>query len=147
MFLIEKSNSEIIEEYNSDEKFITYIENELSEGAMIYQLPYHIYPEGGEMNDMADYSLFVGFVHSQKLKWSYASVKGRKTDEWNKEVSLMETDEMVSYLEECGFEGIYIDRRAYTEDSLAELESELKYITGNDLTVSDNGKLSFIKLR
>ena len=32
-------------EFDSDDKFVKTIESEVSEGAMIYQLPYHTYPE------------------------------------------------------------------------------------------------------
>ena len=55
---------------------------------MIYQLPYHGYPEGGFQNDMWDYHLLVGYLHSDKLKWSYGSVKGREGDSWIKKQSL-----------------------------------------------------------
>ena len=82
---------------------------------MIYQLPYHPYPEWGVVNEMNDYDLFVGFLHSKTLKWSYGNIKGRTEDEWAENVSEMSEKEMVKYLKEQGFAGIYIDRRAYTD--------------------------------
>lgn len=42
-------------EYTSDKEFVEAIEDELAPGSMIYQLPYHKYPEDGPVNDMADY--------------------------------------------------------------------------------------------
>ncbi|MEC4630442.1 hypothetical protein VSS86_22200, partial [Bacillus safensis] len=45
-------------EYASDDKLVSYIESSVDEGSMIYQLPYHKYPEGESQNDMWDYHLF-----------------------------------------------------------------------------------------
>jgi hypothetical protein len=132
-------------EYTSDADFVKSIEDSVEAGAMIYQLPYHKYPEEGPVNDMWDYDLYVGFVHSDTLKWSYGSIKGRDEDAWNEAVSEMDYASMVSYLKEQGFAGIYIDRRAYTSDEITALESELKGIIGHAPSESENGNLSFFK--
>lgn len=131
--------------YTSDDKFVSGIESMVDEGAMIYQLPYHKYPEGESVNDMGDYQLFVGFIHSDKLRWSYGSVKGREGDEWNESVSKKSCPDMVSELKKTGFAGIYIDRTAYEESDWKALEQELSDITGSTPYVSENGSLSFIK--
>lgn len=132
-------------EYTSDKNFVESIEASVAEGSMIYQLPYHEYPEYGPVNDMWDYHLYVGFVHSDTLRWSYGSIKGRSEDAWNKSVSEMNITDMVKYLKEQGFAGIYIDRRAYTSDELIELESSLTDTVGVKPTESENGNLSFFK--
>lgn len=135
----------IREEYTSDKDFIERIENQLDEGAMIYQLPYHEYPEFGPVNDMWDYHLYVGFVHSDTLRWSYGSIKGREEDKWNKNVSEMNYGDMVRCLKEQGFVGIYVDRRAYLDDEFAELKTGLEGAAGGSFISSDNGNLYFIK--
>jgi hypothetical protein len=132
-------------EYTSDADFVKSIEDSVEAGAMIYQLPYHKYPEEGPVNDMWDYDLYVGFVHSDTLKWSYGSIKGRDEDAWNEAVSEMSYESMVSCLKEQGFAGIYIDRRAYTSDEINALESELEEIIGHAPSVSENENLSFFK--
>lgn len=132
-------------EYDSDEKFVSYIESSVNEGSMIYQLPYHKYPEGESQNEMWDYHLFIGYLHSDNLKWSYGSVKGRQGDDWNYNVGHMTEERMVSTLNDAGFAGIYIDRRAYLADELSELEENLTKIIGNEPVISDNGNLSFYK--
>ncbi len=132
-------------EYTSDDNFVAEIENEVEAGSMIYQLPYHKYPEAGPVNDMWDYHLYVGYVHSDTLRWNYGSIKGREGDKWNKNVSQMSSRRMVEYLKEQGFAGIYVERRAYTEDELVKLEEELEKYTGSKPLVSDNGNLSFFK--
>ena len=135
----------IREEYTSDKAFVERIENQLDEGAMIYQLPYHEYPEFGPVNDMWDYHLYVGFVHSDTLRWSYGSIKGREEDKWNKNVSEMNYGDMVRCLKEQGFAGIYVDRRAYLDDEFAELKTGLEGAAGGSFISSDNGNLYFIK--
>lgn len=132
-------------EYTSDKEFVEAIEDELAPGSMIYQLPYHKYPEDGPVNDMADYHLYIGYLHSNTLKWSYGSIKGREEDEWNESVSEMKYEDMVSYLKEQGFAGIYVERRAYTEKELTELENTLEAITGSKPLESNNNNLSFFK--
>lgn len=131
--------------YESDDNFVQAIENELEPGSMIYQLPYHIYPEDGPVNEMWDYHLYIGYVHSNTLRWSYGSVKGRAEDEWNKNVSTMPNDEMVSYLKEQGFAGIYIDRRAFVKDEWTALEQALSEHLNEAPMESENGNLSFFK--
>lgn len=135
----------IREEYASDKDFVESIENQLDEGAMVYQLPYHEYPEFGPVNDMWDYHLYVGFVHSDTLRWSYGSIKGREEDTWNKNVSEMSYGDMVKYLKEQGFAGIYVDRRAYLDEEFLELKTGLEGAVGGSFISSDNGNLYFIK--
>ena len=132
-------------EYTSDKEFVEAIEDELAPGSMIYQLPYHKYPEDGPVNDMADYHLFIGYLHSNTLNWSYGSIMGREEDEWNESVSEMKYEDMVSYLKEQGFAVIYVERRAYTEEELTELENTLEAITGSKPLESNNNNLSFFK--
>lgn len=143
--LAEPSYDTIEAEYTSDKEFVETIESEVEQGAMIYQLPYHKYPEEGPVNDMADYHLFIGFLHSDTLKWSYGSIKGREEDKWNESVSKMGYEEMVSYLKNQGFSGIYVERRAYTSEELRDLEKELESATGNKPIESNNKNLSFFK--
>lgn len=132
-------------EYASDDKIVSYIEDSVDEGSMIYQLPYHKYPEGESQNDMWDYHLFVGYLHSDTLKWSYGSVKGRDGDSWNEEIGNMQPADMVTALKKAGFAGIYVDRRAYLADEIEQLESNLTEATGTKPVISDNGCLSFYK--
>lgn len=138
-------DEEIVVEYSSDRDFVAQIEGMVEEGAKIYQLPYHLYPEGGFEYQMMDYDLYTGFIHSDTLKWSYASVKGRAGDEWNYNISQLPLADMVAQLKQEDFSGIYIDRRAYEEEAYQELERSLADITGHTAIVSDNGNLSFFK--
>jgi len=134
--------------YYSDANFVAAIESSVKDGALIYQMPYHEYPEGAPVNNMADYQLFVGYVHSNNLRWSFGSIKGRDGSDWNNTAySQLTAQDTVEYLQNSGFSGIYIDRRAYTDEELKELESQLTDACGSIPMYSDNGNLSFFKLK
>lgn len=134
------------EYFISDKEFIESIEAKLPEGAMIYQLPYHEYPEGGSVNDMNDYDLWVGYIHSKNLRWSYGGVVGREADNWLRTIDNSDIPDMIKKIKEKGFQGIYIDRRAYEDDELHELESELEKELGVQPMISSNKKLSFFNI-
>jgi hypothetical protein len=133
--------------YENDHEFVARIEEMMPEGAMIYQLPYHEYPEGGYVNDMNDYELWEGFIHSKTLKWSYGGVVGRESDNWLNTVNNDDVGEMLQAILEKGFSGVYIDRRAYEDEDIVQLENELVKLTGNEFIVSGNGAQSFIAIR
>lgn len=132
-------------EKKSDSEFVQRIEEEVPKGSMIYQLPYHPYPEGGPVNNMADYHLLVGFLYSDTLRWSYGGSKGRESDLWNQSVAALPPDQMVSSVKEKGFAGIYIDKRAYNDAELGNIINTLNACIGHEPITSENGNLYFYK--
>jgi hypothetical protein len=132
--------------YNSDKAFIEKIENNVSEGAMIFQLPYHQYPESGTVNNMKDYQLLTGYLLSDNLKWSYGGMKGRQSDIWNSMISALDTVTMVKAISVAGFEGIYIDKRAYTDEEFNQLSNALTNIIKEPPIFSDNNNLAFFNM-
>lgn len=111
--------------FQSDKQFVATIETVLPEASMVYQLPYHKFPESGGVNRMNDYQLLTGFFHSQKLKWSYGTIRGRAEDTWHERVSALPLGKRLQVLSFVGFKGIYVDRRAYKKEPLRKLEKEL----------------------
>lgn len=141
--------AEAKDKYMIDERFVNSIEEQLEDGDMVYQLPYHVYPEGGPVNEMEDYSLYAGYLHSKTLKWSYGGIRGRASDEWNAmtdKLSKISIDVGILRSIQAGFKGIYIDTSAYTDDELAELTSSIEAMIGVSPTVSEDGKLLFYNL-
>ena len=134
------------ETFYSDKSFVENIENSVPDGAMIFQLPYHQYPESGPVNAMNDYHLFTGFIHSENLKWSYGGIKGRSSDLWNQKVSSLSTLDMVKTISLAGFEGIYIDKRAYSEVDYNSLEQGLITILQVSPSYSQNNLLAFFNM-
>lgn len=116
--------------YISDSEFIQSIENELNPNDMVYQLPYHKFPEGGHYDDFNDYMLFTGYLWSDTLRWSYGSSFGREVDTWNQQTASLGTEEMIDTIIQNGFTGLYIDSRGYTEIDLIDVVSHARTVVG-----------------
>ncbi len=132
-------------EKESDCKFVRQIEDQVPPKSMIYQLPYHPYPEGGPVNNMTDYQLLIGFLYSDELRWSYGGSKGREGDLWNKSVAALPPEQMIAAVRDKGFAGIYIDKRAYTDAEFSNLILTLNACIGHEPINSENGNLYFYK--
>lgn len=135
----------IRQQYNSDREFIVRLESLLPKGSMIFQLPYHPYPEGGHVNNMGDYALTKGYLFSENLRWSYGAVRNSEADVWCSMVANMPLDAMISTLKKEGFVGIYVDSTAYLPEELDELTGALSALLG-DVEKSSEGDLLFFAL-
>lgn len=138
--------AENYDRWQSDQAFVAQIESAEAEGAMIFQLPYMEYPEGGIKNDMRDSELFTGFIHSNTLKWSFGSVKGTPEDTWYKETASLPVDRLLEALKSKGFSGVYINRRGYEDGAWQQLEEALFEALGQAPVVSENGTLSYFSI-
>ena len=132
------------EEHN-DAAFVKEIEAAVPRGAMIFQLPTVSFPENPPVARMLDYDLLKGYLHSNTLRWSYGSVKGREDALWGERVTHQPLDSMVRQLAFAGFSGIYIDRYGYS-DSGRTIEYQLSQLLGGSPLVSENGRLAFFNL-
>lgn len=133
-------------EWNNDKKFIAEIENSVEPGTMIYQLPYHKYPEGGTQNEMYDFELFKGYLHSDTLKWSFGISYGTEEDVWDYETGSLDISDMIAELREKGFGGIYLDRNGFDTGEWIVIEEKLGEELGIKPIVSSDGQLSFYKI-
>ncbi len=133
--------------WDSDAGITARIEKVLPSGSMVFTLPYMPYPESpppypGTMND---YDQLRGYLHSTHLQWSYAAMKGRSTDLWQRAVAAMVIPDMVSALRAKGFDGIWLDRDGYA-DRGAQEERALRAELGTAPLVSDDGRIVFFQL-
>ena len=133
-------------EYKSDANFVQNIESQLPDRAMIYQMPYHKTPEAGPVNAMQDYQLYMGYIHSETLRWSYGATKGRDGDKWFEAVSNYPLEKRIETISLAGYSGIYIDRRAYLAEEINILEKSIGDILGETPTYSNNGVLEFFNM-
>jgi hypothetical protein len=130
--------------YRSDGDFVRGLEANLPKGAMVLQLPCVPYPEAGTRQNMFDYDLFRGYLHSRDLRWSYGRIKGR--DDPAKTVAKEKVPDLVRDAKALGFAGIYVDRYGYA-DMGAGLEKDLTdAVSEGPALVSPNGRLSFFRL-
>ena len=133
-------------EFISDRDFVQQVERLLPRGAMVYQFPYHKFPESGHIGHMFEYQLFTGFLHSKELRWSYGGMKGRPGDGWHQDVAALPLPERISRLREAGFAGIYVDCRAYDADAWKDFASQMGTLLGEEPLMSKNGNLAFWRL-
>ena len=129
----------------NDGDFVAQIEASMPQKAMVFQLPYHPWPEGGSENRMQDYDLVRPYLHSSHLRWSYGGMRGREADLWNRTVSGEPAREMLAELSRVGFKGIYIDRFGYA-DHAGALETELAGLLGTTPIVSGDNRLCYFSL-
>jgi phosphoglycerol transferase len=150
--VIDQTSGNFVPDYNhnksdfdSDEEFVTKIQSAMVPGAMIFQLPYVPFPENPPVNQMTDYDLFKGYLHSKTLGWSYGTMKGRQGDLWLRDVTARPVEEMLQTIGFAGFSGIYLDRLGYG-DKAVYLESKLSQLLGVAPMVSRDGRLAFFDL-
>lgn len=131
--------AEAKETFASDADFVGRIEAQMPPGAQIFQLPFHAFPEGDA------YDHFRGYLHSQKLRWSFGAMRERTGEAWQKSVAARPPSEMVEVLAAADFHGIYLDREYYP-DRGAQMEAELTRLLGAPTLTSRNQRLVFFNM-
>jgi hypothetical protein len=131
--ILDQTSTEFVPDYDeyrtdfdNDRKFISAIEASLDPNSMIFQIPYVEYPEPSHLleKEMKDYDHMRGYLYSQKLKWSYGSVKGREASKWQKILATDSIEVLLKKLSLFDFDGIYIDRYGYKDNGF-QVENEL----------------------
>ena len=133
------------ESYRREADFIRQVETAVPAGTMIFQLPYVPCPENPPVNKMKDYDHFRAYLHSESLRWSYGTIKGRMTDGWQKAIAEKPVEEFVALASLSGFGGIYLDRFGYP-DGGPELETKLSRILAASPLVSSDKRLVFFSM-
>jgi phosphoglycerol transferase len=132
--------------YDNDRNFVSDIERSLPEGAAIYQLPYMPFPETPPLNRLDAYQLATGFIHSKNLHWSYGGMKGRDGDMYYRSLANEPIEKQLEVVKRLGFNGIYIDRRGYSDNASALIANLTTLLGAPPLLNSSNGELAFFKL-
>jgi phosphoglycerol transferase len=128
----------------SDGGFVRSVERTLPPGASVFQLPYVSFPEephppGGA----AAYDEVVGYLHSDRLRWSFGAMRGRDGD-WASALADKPPDAVVMAIAASGFSGTEVDTLAYEDAG----SSVLRVLEAHGRPVySANGRLAFVDLR
>ncbi|MEI8083581.1 MAG: hypothetical protein WCI74_17225, partial [Actinomycetes bacterium] len=87
-----------------------------------------------------------GYLHSQKLRWSYGAVEGRESATRIEQLSA--SSNVATEALQAGYAGLWIDRDKYAESTTTPTptESELAAKFGAPI-ISDDGELAFFRLR
>src|SRR5262249_33430052 len=104
-------------EWNNHTQLGGAIEQRWPAGAMVYELPYLPWPEGPGSAAITNQDPWRGFLHSDRLRWSFAGMRGREAD-WQEYTTRQPTPEMVDAITAAGFDGVYLDRNGYTDSTV-----------------------------
>lgn len=128
--------------FAEDAAYVAKIEAAIPDRPMVFQLPYVAFPESVPVHKMRDYDHLWGYFHSDRLRWSYGAIKGRAGDLWQRDAAAKPAGAMVEALRTAGFGGVTVDRAGYG-DGGAEIEAELRRITGSEPIVGPEGRVAF----
>jgi phosphoglycerol transferase len=131
--------------YADDGDFARKIEVAVPAGSFVFQLPYGEFPEGLWTKKYADIDLMRPYLHTQRVGWSYGSLRGHSGARWARATAALPSRRMVEALAEAGASGIYIDRRAF-KDRAAALERKLRWLLGPPAFVHASGQQVFFKI-
>ena len=95
--------------------FVAHLEGSLPRAAMIFQLPYVRYPEAEGYCGTGGYDHLLPYLCSSSLRWSFGAVQGREGDSLSYMLATLPPAAMVEKLVLAGYEGLLIDRLAYSD--------------------------------
>lgn len=132
-----------------DAAFMEEVEQAAGEDAVVFQLPYMKNFENGSLNNMWDYTLLRGPLHSDTLRFSYGAGYGTGNDVWYKETSELEPEAMVAELRAQGVAGIYLDLDGYAAEDQQQTLQDLVAAAGcseTDVLAHESGMIYYIPL-
>lgn len=132
-------------EYDSDSAFVRDVEALLPDHALVLQLPYTPFPEFAPRFNETSYSHLRGYLHGNKLRWSYGGMKGRRSDAWHASLDQLPLADQVKIAQNSGFRGIWLDRRAFSDGAKA-IETGLHSLGIVDVHESIDKTLAFYSL-
>lgn len=132
-------------QFINDATFVEEIEARVPRGGLIFQLPFMSFHESVPVGDLPDYDLLRGYLHSDHLRWSYGTIKGRVGNAWLEHTAARSVDELLETLVWAGFSGLYIDRRGF-DDNGSRIERELFDLLQEAPTQSTDQTLVFYDL-
>jgi hypothetical protein len=130
----------------SDATLVRTLESELPSGAMLFQLPVVESPEGPRIGRATDYEHFRPYLFSSRLRFSYGTDKGRPRESWQHRVEALPLERMAEALEQCGFAGVLLNRKAYG-DGGQDLRERLEATGHREAWESPDREFLFIRLR
>jgi phosphoglycerol transferase len=128
--------------WDSDRDFVASIERELPRGAAVLQLPYLSFPENGPFRSMLDYEPLRGYLHADRLRFSYAAVRDRETD-WERGLVGAPAPIAAVAAAAAGFDGVWLDRRGYPSTGDA-VEAATASAAGATSRRSADGSFAFV---
>lgn len=117
---------QVQETWYQDEAFMAEVETAAGQNAVLFQLPYMKAFENGSQENMWDYTLLRGPLHSETLRFSYGGAYDGVNDTWYRETAALSPQECVAELRAQQVTGIYLDLDGYP---IAEQDATLAAYT------------------
>lgn len=131
----------------NDRAIVARIEEQMPDGAKIFQLPIVPFPEEPPPGRMLDYDQLRPYLADDgSLQWSYGSIRGRPDADW--QLYLRDRIGPVAALPALlglGFQGIWVDTYGYT-DGGKEI-AQIQEAVGVEPIASPDGRFLFFDLR
>jgi hypothetical protein len=106
-----------------DRAFGALLDREFKPGAMLFQLPYIEFPEGRGQHLFYEYEHFRPYLATETVRFTFGARKQRARSQWQRDFEALAPGELVAALEDAGFAGIYLNRRAYADRGESLLQS------------------------
>lgn len=132
-------------QYGADADFVRQVEDRLPPGSAVLQLPYVAYPEVPPTFRLGVYDELRPYLHSTRLRWSFAAMKGRPED-WHAALVDAPLRSLLAGAAAAGFGGVVVDRFGFV-DGAAGLVAELTAILGPVAVEGATERLLFWDLR
>ncbi len=129
---------------NSNRSFYSMVEETYSdtEEAMIYQMPFCKYPEGGS------YDQIVGSIFSDKLRWSGGALENTMESNWSKNESEKPIETQLEDAAILGFDGVCVYKNVIRDDAkFSRMIDEVGSLTGAQPAMKDDGSIAFFDIR
>jgi hypothetical protein len=111
----------IARQIEGDRDYVRRLEAALPEGAMVFQLPIMAFPEAPAPG-VPPYDHFRPYLHGDRLRYSFGSMKGRDT--WQDDLGRIPFEQAVAELKRRGFTALAINRNGFP-DRAKGLEEKL----------------------
>lgn len=132
--------------FERDQNFVRKIEQIVTPGAAIYQLPYVAFPEEPPLFRLPSYEPAAGFLHSISLKWSWGGMKGREGDLFYRALAKESIERQLEVIKSLGFAGIYVDRRGFEDNAQALIERLTRLRGVLPMFTRADGEVIFFKI-
>ena len=132
-------------EFDRVSAFVSRLESQLADGAMVYQLPGRPYPVDSGVVSLVAYGQFMPYVTSHRLRWSYP-VQNYAQLVWERATEQTEEADLPRYLAREGFSAILISRAGYS-DRGAHLEQVFQGLGAGATFLASNDDYIALDLR
>jgi phosphoglycerol transferase len=148
--LSDNSKKSVEEQFNSDKRYFTQIEEfciqeTQNASPMIFQLPYAAL-FGTDLLYPKIYNDFIPFLQTEALRWSGGGLVDTKGDFVNRQICDLPSDELVKAISKIGFDGIMLDKLSCGE-SFEVLNSDIRRLTNVEPIISEDDIWYFYSLK